>query len=70
VSAAEGADVRIFRALARAFTAFGWVLAPPAAPYDVGVAIPLPRSLGSRHDTPSVPLSQREREAFRRIVEG
>ncbi|VVJ18011.1 Uncharacterised protein [Amycolatopsis camponoti] len=49
-------------ALARAFTGFGWVPAPPFGP---GVSVPVPRPVT---DVPSVPLSPREREEFRRIV--
>jgi hypothetical protein len=57
--------VRILRALARAFTGFGWVLTPPAAPYDFGTVVPLPRQ---REDAPSVPLSRREQEIFWQLV--
>ncbi|WP_326948416.1 hypothetical protein OHS58_19325 [Amycolatopsis sp. NBC_00348] len=57
--------MRILRAFARAFTAFGWVLTPPAGPYDIGTVVPLPRPDA---DVPRVPLSARERETFWRIV--
>jgi len=56
---------RMVDALARAFTAFGWVLVPPVPPFEPGMAVPVPRPVT---DVPSVPLSQREREEFRRIV--
>jgi hypothetical protein len=65
----EGAAMRILRAFARAFTGFGWVLTPPAGPYDLGTVVPLPRPAASA-DVPSVPLSARERETFWRIVGG
>jgi hypothetical protein len=61
--------MRIIRALVRAFTGFGWVLTPPAGPYDLGTVVPLPRS-AVEADVPSVPLSKREREAFWHIVAG
>jgi hypothetical protein len=56
---------RMVRALGRAFTGFGWVLVPPAPPFEPGAAVPVPRPVA---DEPRVPLSRREREAFRRIV--
>ena len=55
---------RMIDALTRAFTGFGWVLVPPVPPFEPGVAVPVPRPA----DVPRVPLSRREREAFRRIV--
>lgn len=61
--------MRILRAFARAFTGFGWVLTPPAGPYDLGTVVPSPRPAEGA-DVPSVPLSARERETFRRIVAG
>lgn len=57
---------RAIRALTRAVTGYGWVLAPPSAPLDFGFVVPVPRSAAA--DEPSVPLSRREREMFRRIV--
>ncbi|MEA5366834.1 hypothetical protein VA596_45390 [Amycolatopsis sp., V23-08] len=64
--------MRILRAIARVFTGFGWVgwvLTPPAGPYDLGTVVPLPRPAAGA-DVPSVPLSARERETFWRIVGG
>jgi hypothetical protein len=60
---------RLVRAFVRVFTGFGWVITPPAGPYDVGTVIPLPRPAGEA-DVPSVPLSRRERETFWHIVSG
>ncbi|MEU8639872.1 hypothetical protein AB0C38_47415 [Amycolatopsis sp. NPDC048633] len=56
---------RLIQSLARAFTGFGWVLVPPVPPFEPGLAVPVPRPPA---DTPTVPLSHREREEFRRIV--
>ncbi|MEV0067456.1 hypothetical protein [Amycolatopsis sp. NPDC050768] len=58
---------RAIRAVARAVTGCGWVLAPPSAPLDFGFVVPAPRAAAA--DVPSVPLSRRERETFRRIVQ-
>ncbi|WIX98886.1 hypothetical protein QRX60_33165 [Amycolatopsis mongoliensis] len=56
---------RMVHALARALTGFGWVLVPPVPPFEPGSAVPVPRPVA---DTPSVPLSRREREEFLRII--
>jgi hypothetical protein len=56
---------RMIQALAQAFTGFGWVLVPPVPPFEPGLAVPVPRAVT---DAPTVPLSRREREEFRRIV--
>lgn len=58
---------RLLDALGRAFTGVGWVLVPPVPPFEPGFAVPMPRRTA---DDPRVPLSKREREAFRRIVSG
>ena len=58
---------RLARALGRMFTGIGWVLVPPVPPFEPGLVVPVPRPAV---DTPSVPLSRWEREAFRRIVNG
>ncbi|GAB3148227.1 hypothetical protein [Amycolatopsis sp. NPDC004378] len=54
---------RMVRALGWAFTGIGWVLVPPVPPFEPASVVPVPRP-----DAPTVPLSRREREAFRRIV--
>jgi len=60
--------MKILRALATAFTGFGWALAPPSGPYDFGFVVPVPHP--EAVDSPSVPLSRQEREAFRRLAKG
>ncbi|WP_160169717.1 hypothetical protein [Amycolatopsis rifamycinica] len=55
------------RALTRALTGVGWVLALPVPPFEPGRAVPVPRPAA---DAPRVPLSRQERETFRRIVSG
>jgi hypothetical protein len=58
--------VRFFRALARAFTGAGWVLAPPTGPLDLGFVVPLPREPDV--DPLTVPLTGCERETFQQLI--
>ncbi|VVJ24918.1 Uncharacterised protein [Amycolatopsis camponoti] len=58
---------RLLAALGRAFTGTGWVLVPPAPPFEPGLAVPIPRPVT---DVPRVPLSKRERDTFWHIVSG
>ncbi|QRP49186.1 hypothetical protein [Amycolatopsis sp. FDAARGOS 1241] len=60
--------MRMLRALTHALTGSGWVVTPPSSPLDAGFVVPVPRP--GAHDSPHVPLSKHEREAFLRITCG